>query len=186
MAVNQSKRLTRKEQLFLALITPPFSRIDIAAGRVGLARQTAYNYLNDPEFRQSVIDARNALMSDAIDAGKGEYLEHQPELMKERVRLALHAKSEYVRLAAIDAVENRALGKPTEHVEQSGPGGGPIVNEHRIKLESYADYFKRVADHDAGRLGDAAEPLEGHGDSESVDSARPNGKASALPDGILP
>lgn len=51
---------------------------------------------------------------------------HAPAAIKELARLALKAKSEQARVAAIRELIDRGYGKATQSHEHSGPGGGPI------------------------------------------------------------
>jgi len=52
--------------------------------------------------------------------------EHTPEALDEILRLMREAQNETTRLAAARDIIDRAYGKPTQSVEQTGKDGGPI------------------------------------------------------------
>ena len=51
---------------------------------------------------------------------------YAPAAIKEAARLMVHAKTEAVRVSAINTILDRAYGKAPQAVEMSGPDKGPI------------------------------------------------------------
>jgi hypothetical protein len=52
--------------------------------------------------------------------------QHAPEAIEELARLALKAKNESARIAAIKELLDRGYGKPLQSIEAAGKDGGPI------------------------------------------------------------
>jgi hypothetical protein len=61
-----------------------------------------------------------------------------PKMLAELKKLALEAKDERTRLAAIIAYLNRGLGTPTQSTEISGPNGSPIRSEDVTEVSDIA------------------------------------------------
>ena len=93
-------RMNKKQLSFLqALLTE--STIAAASKKANISRNTAYRYLNDPEFKQNLNKAKSECISDTIRYLQGNLTACSEELMK-IVKHPLTA--DQVRINAINTV----------------------------------------------------------------------------------
>lgn len=82
---------------------------------VGIARQTVYDWLNTQEVKNELDRRRHEIISKANNL----ILNKLSTCTDELLRIALHGKSEKVRCDAACYVLNRAMGTPTNKIQQS-------------------------------------------------------------------
>jgi hypothetical protein len=74
--------------------------------------------------------------------------QHAPEAIEELARLALKAKNESARIAAIKELLDRGYGRPLQSIEAAGKDGGPIEHREIIsdvdRARALAAFFARV------------------------------------------